>query len=282
MMPISTSRCRVDTDRVANLDDLMELMATSDHRYRYSVAWIDLLARGASLGRGVLTRGDHAQPEDLASGVTGRKTRATDDRLAYRPTRTISVPRHTPHLLNRWAVQAFNQAYYRAAPRHKVGEITSIGSFFHPLDAIANWNRLYGRQGFFQYQFVVPFGREDALRRAVEMVAGHGAASFLAVLKRFGPGDEALLGFPIAGWTLTMDLPAHAADLTRLVNDLDDLVIEAGGRIYLAKDAVSKPEVITAGYPELARWREIRERVDPERIWISDLARRLGLLENGN
>jgi decaprenylphospho-beta-D-ribofuranose 2-oxidase len=282
MMPISTSRCRVDTDRVANLDDLMELMATSDHRYRYSVAWIDLLARGASLGRGVLTRGDHAQPEDLASGATGRKTRATDDRLAYRPTRTISVPRHTPHLLNRWAVQAFNQAYYRAAPRHKVGEITSIGSFFHPLDAIANWNRLYGRQGFFQYQFVVPFGREDALRRAVEMVAGHGAASFLAVLKRFGPGDEALLGFPIAGWTLTMDLPAHAADLTRLVNDLDDLVIEAGGRIYLAKDAVSKPEVITAGYPELARWREIRERVDPERIWISDLARRLGLLENGN
>jgi decaprenylphospho-beta-D-ribofuranose 2-oxidase len=173
-------------------------------------------------------------------------------------------------------------AYYRSAPRHKVGEITTIGSFFHPLDAIAHWNRLYGRQGFFQYQFVVPFGREDALRRAVELVSGHGAASFLAVLKRFGPGDAALLGFPMPGWTLTMDLPAHADGLTHLVNDLDDLVIEAEGRIYLAKDAVSKPEVITAGYPELARWREIRERVDPEQVWMSDLARRLGLLQNWN
>lgn len=282
MIPISTSRCRVDTDRVANLDDLMELMVTGDHHYRYSVAWVDLLARGTSLGRGVLTRGDHAEPEDLGPRAIGLRTRAAQDLLAYRPTRAISVPRRTPHLLNRWAVQAFNQAYFRSAPRHKVGEITSMGSFFHPLDAIANWNRLYGRHGFFQYQFVVPFGQEDALRRAVELVSGHGAASFLAVLKRFGSGDAAMLGFPIPGWTLTMDLPAQADGLSHLINDLDDLVIGAGGRIYLAKDAVSKPEVITAGYPELARWREIRERVDPEQIWISDLARRLGLLQNWN
>ncbi len=152
-----------------------------------------------------------------------------------------------------------------------------VSSFFHPLDALAQWNRLYGRTGFFQYQFVVPFGEETALRRAVELVAQSGAASFLAVLKRFGPADDALLGFAMSGWTLTLDLPAGADGLTSLVRDLDDLVMQAAGRIYLAKDAVSRPEVIAAGYPQLHRWREICDRVDPDRIWNSDLSRRLEL-----
>lgn len=274
MIPIETSRCRVDTERVSNLDDLMELMDSGDDRYRYSVAWVDLLARGRSLGRGVLTRGDHARLADLAT-PQGR-TRGGDP-LAYGSRQLGTVPRHVPHLVNRYAVQAFNQAYFRLAPRHRVGEITSISSFFHPLDAISQWNRLYGKSGFFQYQFVVPFGEETALRRAVELVAQSGAASFLAVLKRFGPADDALLGFAMSGWTLTLDLPAGADGLSTLVQNLDDLVMHASGRIYLAKDAVSRPELIAAGYPQLHRWREICDRVDPDRVWNSDLSRRLEL-----
>lgn len=274
LIAIETSRCRVDTERANDLDDLMERMDSGDDSYHYSVAWVDLLARGRSLGRGVLTRGDHARLADLPT-PTGR-TKGSDP-LAYGARHIATVPRQVPHLVNRLAVQAFNQAYFRLAPRHRTGEITSISSFFHPLDALAQWNRLYGRTGFFQYQFVVPFGEETALRRAVELVAQSGAASFLAVLKRFGPADDALLGFAMSGWTLTLDLPAGADGLTSLVRDLDDLVMQAAGRIYLAKDAVSRPEVIAAGYPQLHRWREICDRVDPDRIWNSDLSRRLEL-----
>jgi decaprenylphospho-beta-D-ribofuranose 2-oxidase len=270
LIPIETSRCRVDTERADNLEDLMDRMATGDDRYHYSVAWVDLLARGASLGRGVLTRGDHARLEDLDGSDQS-------DPLAYGSRRSMSVPPRVPHLVNRWAVRAFNEAYFRSAPRHRVGEITSISSFFHPLDAIANWNRLYGRAGFFQYQFVVPFGEETALRRAVELVSASGAASFLAVLKRFGPADEAMLGFAMPGWTLTLDLPAGADGLSVLVRDLDDLVMHASGRIYLAKDAVSRPEVVAAGYPLLDRWRQVCAQVDPDHVWNSDLARRLEL-----
>ncbi len=270
LIPIETSRCRVDTERASNLEDLMQRMAAHDERYHYSVAWVDLLARGSSLGRGVLTRGDHALLEDL--NISDQRTP-----LAYQSRQPVSVPPRVPHLVNRWAVRAFNEAYFRSAPRHRVGEITSISSFFHPLDAIANWNRLYGSAGFFQYQFVVPFGEETALRRAVELVAASGAASFLAVLKRFGPADESMLGFAMSGWTLTLDLPARADGVAALVRDLDDLVMQASGRIYLAKDAMSRPEVITAGYPQLDRWREVCARVDPDHVWNSDLARRLEL-----
>jgi decaprenylphospho-beta-D-ribofuranose 2-oxidase len=273
LLPIETSRCVVDTERIADLDALIERMTATDEAYRYSVAWIDLVATGANLGRSVLTSGDHATYDELLEGMP----RAADDPLAFDPGSLVSIPPGVPNVLNRLAVRAFNELWYRKAPRaHR--SLESITGFFHPLDMVGDWNRLYGRAGFLQYQFVVPFEAVDTLRAIVATVAASGHASFLAVLKRFGPENDGLLSFPTSGWTLTLDLPAGVAGLGGLVADLDRRVLDAGGRHYLAKDAAATPEVIRAGYPRLDEWREIRRRVDPDGRWASDQARRLDLL----
>ncbi len=270
LLPISSSRCRVDTLRAADLDAVLAAMDEGDHRYRYSVAWIDLLATGASLGRSVLTRGDHATADEL--DVADRR-----DPLAYDASVIASVPPAVPNVLTPLAVRAFNELWFRRAPRHRTGEIQPIPSFFHPLDMVGSWNRLYGRHGFVQYQFVVPFGEEPALRRVVETIAGSGHASFLAVLKRFGPGNPAPLSFPTAGWTLALDLPV-VPELGSLLHGLDEVVLGAGGRHYLAKDAHTTPGAVRRGYPRLDEWLAVRERVDAAGRWASDLGRRLDLL----
>ncbi len=276
LLPIETSRCVVETERLHDLDALLERMATGDDEHRYSVAWVDLTATGSHLGRSVLTRGDHATVADLDT-FGARGGRSTGDPLAYDPGFLAAVPSHLPNVLSRPAVRAFNELWYRKAPRRRVG-LEAITGFFHPLDMVGEWNRLYGRHGFLQYQFVVPFEAVDTLRAIVVDVAESGAASFVNVLKRFGAASGGLLSFPRPGWTLTIDLPASAPGLGPLLARLDDLVLGAGGRHYLAKDATAPPEVIRAGYPRLAEWQAIRDRVDPDRVWVSDQARRLELL----
>jgi decaprenylphospho-beta-D-ribofuranose 2-oxidase len=268
-LPIETSRCVVDTTRLDDLDALLAAMAEGDEQYRYSVAWVDLLATGKHLGRSVLTRGDHAS----AVQVTGHR-----DPTGYGPRMLAAVPPGVPNLINRASVKAFNEMWFRKAPRHLVGEIQSITRFFHPLDGIASWNRVYGRHGFLQYQFVVPFGAETALRGVIERVVRSGSASFVAVLKRFGPGNPGPLSFPMAGWTLTVDLPAAASGLGELLRDLDERVLDAGGRHYLAKDSHTTPDSIRRGYPRLSEWQEARHKADPGGLWISDIARRLELI----
>jgi decaprenylphospho-beta-D-ribofuranose 2-oxidase len=275
LLPIETSRCAVDTTRGRDLDELMALMDEGDRYFRYSVAWVDLLAKGARLGRGVLTRGDHATPDQL-------RPRDAVDPLTYEPHRVAAVPPVVPPsgFLNHASVAAFNEFWYRKAPRRRIAQIVSIPAYFHPLDSIASWNRLYGRRGFLQYQFVVPFGAEEALRTVVERLAGSGTPSFLSVLKRFGAANEGPLSFPAPGWTLTLDLPAAAHGLAPLLHGLDDVVLGAGGRHYLAKDAHATPAAIRRGYPRLDEWRAVRASVDPAGVWASDLSRRLHLLED--
>jgi decaprenylphospho-beta-D-ribofuranose 2-oxidase len=271
VLPIETSRCLVDTERLPHLEALLERMESGDHRYRYSVAWVDLVASGASLGRSVLTRGDHATVADLES-----HDQRVDDPLAFRPPALASVPRGTPNLLNRLSVSAFNELWYRKAPRSHRG-IETITGFFHPLDMVGSWNRLYGASGFLQYQFVVPFEAVDTLRTIVREVSASGQASFLAVLKRLGDANAGMLSFPTQGWTLTMDLPAGVAGLGALLERLDRLVLDAGGRHYLAKDATATPEMVRAEYPRLDEWLDVRRTVDPRGVWMSDQARRLDL-----
>lgn len=274
LIPIETSRCAVDTTKADDLDEVLALMSEGDDRYRYSVAWLDVLATGKHLGRSVLTQGDHARLDQL-EGAAAREP------LAFGTRQLASVPPLVPPpgVLNRWSLKAFNEMWFRKAPRRKVGQLMAIPGYFHLLDSVGSWNRLYGSHGFVQYQFIVPFGEERALRAVVEQMAASGTPSFLTVLKRFGAANQAPMSFPRPGWTLSLDIPAANGAIGELLHRLDDLVLDAGGRHYLAKDAHLSPESLARGYPRLEEWKAVRRRVDPDGVFRSDLARRLELID---
>ena len=268
LIPIETSLMVVETRRVSDLEALMAAMAEGDQHHRYSVAWVDLVATGTHLGRGVIMHGDHAGSSD----VTGRQS---EEPLAYRPPKPRAIPWAPPvGLVNRWTARAFNELWYRKSPRSRVGQLQSIASFFHPLDAISNWNIIYGPSGFLQYQFVVPSGASDTLVEIARRIASSGFPSSLTVLKRMGPGNDGLLSFPLEGWTLAVDFPV-AEGIDEFLDRLDELVVGAGGRVYLAKDSRMRPEMIPLMYPRLDRFAKVRTRVDPKGLLKSDLAVRL-------
>ena len=272
LQPVETSRMRVDTERATDVDDCMARMMADDSRYRYSVAWIDCLASGSALGRSVLTRGNHASLDEIRP-----RDRATAS--VFSPSTRLRAPRWLPNgLLNSVSIRAFNELWFHKAPRHERDAIQSMTEFFHPLDAIDGWNRVYGSRGFLQYQYVVPYGSEAVVRHTLERLSAHRCASFLAVLKRFEHENPGPLSFPMRGWTLALDIPAGRAGLGDLLDGLDDLVVEAGGRIYLTKDSRVRPELMDAMYPELERWRRARGSVDPNGVMRSDLSRRLALV----
>lgn len=274
LLPIETATMRVDTERCADLDTLLARMVETEAGAHYSVAWVDSLATGRHLGRSVLELADHARLDDLRAGRRGGR-----DARSFAPAdRLVAPPWCPPGLLNRWSVAAFNELWYRKAPAHAEGRLVPAATFFHPLDAVRGWNRIYGSRGFLQYQAVVPDEAVDTVRTMLETLAGAHSASFLTVLKRFGPADPGPLSFPIPGWTLALDVPAGVRGLAALLDRLDVAVADAGGRVYLAKDSRLRPDLLPVMYPELDRWRSVRDRLDPDRLLQSDLARRLGLL----
>jgi decaprenylphospho-beta-D-ribofuranose 2-oxidase len=273
LVPIETAYLTVHTERVGDLSALMQRMRESDDRHPYSVAWIDTMASGRSMGRSVLTQGRHTTLAELEERG-GRRSRRP---LVVPADPRVSVPVRAPSgLISRPTVRAFNELWFRKAPRDRPAGIESIPAFFHPLDAVADWNRLYGRRGLVQYQLVVPHESEEAMTDLVRMVSDAGAPSFLAVLKRFGPGSPGLLSFPMAGWTLALDVPTTPR-LAALFARLDHAVREAGGRVYLAKDARLSPDTFAAMYPRLEEFRAVRAEVDPRGVFQSDLSRRLGI-----
>ena len=268
---VATSRLLVDTVRTADIDETMAVLSEHDHRFGYTVAWSDSLARGSRLGRSVVTSGDFAPLDHLPEA-------ARADPFAFNPKARLGAPPWIPPgLMNKYSIALANEAIYRKAPASRTGEVQTIGKFFHPLDGIRNWNRVYGPGGFRQYQYVVPFGAEATVRRSFEMVSAARAPSFVTVLKRFGEGDPGLLSFPIPGWTLALDFPTRTPGLDDLLNRLDELVADAGGRVYLAKDSRVAPEMLARMYPRLEEFRKLRAELDPRGTLASDLSRRLGL-----
>lgn len=237
----------------------------------YSVAWIDCLARGASRGRSLVHVGEHAAPGDLPPDM---------DPLAKAPRRALRMPMDAPSwALNPLTLRAFNEVYHRAGARRPGPEVVDLDRCFYPLDAIADWNRLYGRRGFAQHQCALPLATSrDALWEMLGLISDAGLGSFLAVLKRLGPGaHDRPLSFPIEGYTLALDFALSPAALT-LMDRLDEVVVAAGGRLYLAKDSRMSQATFEAGYGEgAAAFRRLREETGARGAFGSLLSRRLGL-----
>ena len=265
MLRIETPFVRAETLRAPSLAAAMAMFEESAD-WTYSVAWIDCLSRGAAMGRSVLIRGEHALLAELP-----RKPPRAGNRVWKVG---FDLPGFT---LNQVSVRAFNALYWAAArPGMRIG---ALAPFFHPLDGILDWNRIYGRSGLFQYQCVLPLAASEAgMTALLRRIASHGAGSFLAVLKRFGDVAGAcpgMLSFPMAGYTLALDFRFTPGNL-RLARELDAIVADHQGRLYLAKDSRMGPEMLRF-YPRLSEFLALRAAMDPHGKFGSLLSRRLGL-----
>jgi decaprenylphospho-beta-D-ribofuranose 2-oxidase len=266
MIPVESAWIRQETIRTHSLDEMMQ--AFEDSRgWTYTVAWIDCHAKGDALGRGLLFRGEHATP--------GETREVTPYPTAIPARRQVSVPIDLPMtVLNRMTVGLFNELYWqRGRPGTK---LVPFDVFFYPLDSVLNWNRIYGRRGFVQYQCVLPKNESSAgLRRLLDVAERAGSGSFLAVLKLLGPQDG-MLAFPFEGYTMALDFPISKR-LTPLLNEMDQIVVEHGGRLYLAKDSRSRPDQIRRGYRRLNEFAKVRDGFDSTHRFSSLLSERLAL-----
>lgn len=246
---IETAYIREDTVRAANLTEIMDCFESSGD-WTYSVAWIDCLAKGDALGRSIMMRGEHAQEMELLHQK--RKARPLEAKRGL----TLNVPIRLPNFaLNHWTMQAFNFAYYNKCRPGTHRNIVDYNSFFYPLDAISNWNRIYGKRGFTQYQFVIPkaAGREG-MTKILKRITESGLGSFLAVLKLFGK-QESFMSFPMEGYTLALDFPISQKAMS-LFKELDAMVVDYGGRLYLAKDSRMDAAMFGKTYPNADEFRE--------------------------
>ena len=227
----------------------------------YSVAWIDCLSKGKSLGRSVIMLGEHAEQGELGIDIRQK----------------VSVPFSTPStLLNSLAMKAFNTAYWHKA-KHNLSQTVPLMPYFYPLDAVGEWNRLYGKNGFVQFQCVLPkIDGVANMRRLLTEISNSGEGSFLAVLKQFGTGNENLLSFPIEGYTLALDFKASEAAI-KTVKKLEDMVVDMGGRLYLTKDAVMQESTFKATYPNWENFEAVREQYGAIGKFCSTQSKRLGL-----
>jgi len=267
LRPIGSDRIAETTLRAANLDEVMALF-DAHAAATYSVAWIDCLASGPHLGRSLLMLGEHESAESgkdhppLSTGGKG----------------ALGIPFNLPGaLLNRHTVSAFNALYYRRMRGTERTRSIHYAPFFYPLDGLHHWNRMYGRQGFVQYQFVLPreAGREG-MASVLKRIAASGRGSFLSVLKAFGKGNDNPLSFPREGYTLALDFKMGDG-LLAMLDELDRVVLDHGGRLYLTKDSRMSEATFKASYPQWERFAEIRSAHGADTTFNSSQSRRLGL-----
>jgi len=268
MIPVETGWIRQRTVATKNLDSTLAALAKAEAEATYSVAWVDVTPGRRPVGRGVVFTGEHVLAAELPQGrqvfPRGRRSR-------------VSIPVDLPEgILNRWSVGAFNRLYHGRAALLGNADLVPWDAYFFPLDAIGDWNRMYGRGGFLQHQCVVPAaaGRE-VVAEILDRVAAAGCAPFLAVLKSLGAGVGDM-SFPMPGLTLALDLRVTAQTL-RLLDELDRVVVAAGGRLYLAKDARQSPDTFRAGYLGLTRFETLRREIGAAGRLASQMSSRLAI-----
>lgn len=268
LRPIQTAYINCHSIKARNLDEAIALFDQYEPQYQYSVAWIDCLASGGKLGRSILIFGNHAAIADLNPEQQAQP-------LHLKSKRRLKVSFDLPaELLNGYTISSFNTLYYSRQRQRQVREVVDYDSFFYPLDFLHDWNRLYAKRGFVQYQCVFPTEvSREALIQILQLCSQKGWGSFLAVLKRLG-SQEGWLSFSMPGYTLTLDMPVKPG-LWEFLDQLDQLVIHSGGRVYLAKDARLSPEAFRAMYPSFPQWLEVKSKVDPDNLFSSALSRRL-------
>lgn len=269
LRPVGSAWIAQTTIPAPNLRAAMEVFEANQEA-TYSVAWIDCLADGANLGRSLVMLGEHAERNDLIG-----RARSVPFKTPAKSKRT--VPFDFPgYALNRFSVRAFNALYYRAGSRKKGTQLVDWDTYFYPLDAILEWNRIYGRKGFAQFQCVLPLETSEAgLSQLLKAISKAGAGSFLAVLKRFGAQDSAF-SFPMEGYTLALDFPINAKTL-RLLGELDRITLEHRGRFYLAKDSRMPAETFAASDSRIDAFRAQRHDNNWQGAFASAQSERLAL-----
>jgi decaprenylphospho-beta-D-ribofuranose 2-oxidase len=252
---IGTAYIRQKQIKAANLEEVLRLFEEYKD-YTYSVAWIDCLKKGSGFGRSILILGEHAEKDEL----NDKQKKAP---LELPKKRQVVFPFSLPSwVLNTFTVKAFNFLYYGKNFKREIDNVVNYEPFFYPLDAILHWNRGYGKKGFIQYQFVLPLESRQGLIGILQRISDKGLGSFLAVLKIFGK-QESLIGFPMEGYTLALDFPVRKG-LFEFLDELDKIVLQYGGRLYMSKDARMKPEILRAGYKHLPQFLSIVKKYNPE------------------
>jgi FAD/FMN-containing dehydrogenase len=277
LTPIESAQMVVRQHAAINLEQLFKLLQDPTLDDRYSVAWIDSLASGANMGRGVAMFGHHATQAEVEARL-GRKYRTAKSGAGKHGSK-LNMPFDLPAwTLNNLSIGAFNSWYYRREGSKQEPFLSGYDPYFYPLDAIGQWNRLYGERGFVQYQCVIPETTAyDGIASLLQELTRSRRPSFLAVLKRFGTQGRGMLSFPTAGYTLALDLPIRDAGLFTLLNQLDQIVLQHGGRVYLAKDARLSPDTFRSMYPRYAEWLKVKSAIDPDNRFSSSLSRRLNI-----
>ena len=269
LRPVESAWIRQDMQPTPDLEATMAAFEAADSA-TYSVAWIDCLATGARMGRSLVMLGEHARPDELGRG---KRKRPFDLKPKGKKTVPVDFPGFA---LNRYSVRAFNALYYWNGSRKAGRSLVDWDTYFYPLDAILGWNRIYGRQGFVQFQCALPLESSQAgLTALLTAIAEAGQGSFLSVLKRFGAG-EGRFAFPMEGYTLALDFPMNPYTLT-LLERLDRITIDHGGRFYLAKDARMRAETLAASDPRAADFAAMRSKTGLETTFRSLQSERLSL-----
>jgi len=271
MTPTETAYFIADGDVTSGLDETIALHSDgSEADYTYSSAWFDAISAPPKLGRAAISRGSLARVDQLPKKLQRNP-------LKFDAPQLLTLPEIFPNgLAAKYTFMPIGELWYRKSGTYR-GKVQNLTQFYHPLDMFGEWNRAYGPAGFAQYQFVVPTTAVDEFKGIIRDIQRSGHYSFLNVFKLFGPGNQAPLSFPISGWNVCVDFPIKQG-LNEFLTELDSRVLEFGGRVYTAKDSRVSAETFHAMYPRIDEWIAIRRKVDPHRVFASDMARRLELV----